>query len=350
MEHSRKEKDTRNKLRKDDHLRINQEEDVQSGLFTGLDSIQFEHSALPEINLSDIDTSLVFLNRQLKFPLLISSMTGGTSEGKRINQILAQSAEVFGIGMGVGSQRVGIENPETMASFNLRRYAPNTLLLANLGAIQLNYGYGIDECRQAVDSIGADGLILHLNPLQEAIQPGGNTNFSNLLNNIESICRKLPVPVIVKEVGWGISSDVARQLSEAGVAAIDVAGAGGTSWSQVEMYRIKDELGRNVAKSFRDWGIPTLESIRQVHSAVPAIPVIASGGLRSGVDLAKCIALGATMGGMAGPLLRAAAVSPQMLADRIEQTCRELIISMFATGSKNLDVLKQARFVDRRQQ
>jgi len=347
MEHSKNEKDTSIMVRKVDHLRINLEEDVQSSVSSGFSSLQFEHCALPEIDLQEIDPSVTIFKRHLKYPLLISSMTGGTGEGSRINQVLAECAEAFRIGMAVGSQRIGINDPEMMHSFKMRKYAANTLLLANLGAIQLNYGYGINECMQAVDSIAADGLILHLNPLQEALQPGGNTNFSDLLKKIEVICRKLPVPIIVKEVGWGISYEIARQLSDIGVSAIDVAGAGGTSWSQVEMYRVNSETDRNIAASFRNWGIPTIESIRQVRKAAPGLPVIASGGLKSGLDLAKSIALGASIGGMAGPLLRAAVVSSQKLSEKIEQLTRELTIAMFATGSKNLDELSKARLIDR---
>ena len=331
--------------RKDDHLQINLKNDVESGISTGLEKLQFEHSALPEINLSDVNPSLAFLGKNLKLPLLISSMTGGTPEGLRINHILAKAADYYGLAMGVGSQRVAIDHPETLPSFNLRQVVPNILLLANLGAAQLNYGYGVDECKLAVDSIQADGLILHLNPLQEALQTGGDTDFAGLLGKIELVCRHLGKPVIVKEVGWGISTHVARQLMNAGVSAIDVAGAGGTSWSQVEMNRAENDHLREAALKFRSWGIPTAQAIHQAQLGAPGLPIIASGGLQSGVDIAKCIALGASLTGMAGPLLRAAAESEESLDRKIEQIKLELTITMFVTGSPDLKSLHNARFL-----
>lgn len=338
-------KDTPITSRKDDHIQINLINDVESGISTGLEKLHFEHSALPEINFSDIDPSISYLGRNLKLPLLISSMTGGTPEGLRINHILAEAANRYGLAMGVGSQRVAIDHPETLPSFDLRQVAPNILLLANLGAAQLNYGYGVEECKQAVDSIHADGLILHLNPLHEALQTGGDTDFAGLLGKIEMVCRHLEKPVIVKEVGWGISTGVARQLMSAGISAIDVAGAGGTSWSQVEMFRTEDDYLREVALKFRSWGIPTAQAIHQAQLGAPGLPIIASGGLQSGVDIAKCIALGATLTGMAGPLLRTAAESEESLARKIEQLRLELTITMFVTGSPTLESLHCARFL-----
>ena len=219
---------TQTSSRKADHIRINLEEDVRSGLTSGLENYHFIHQALPEINLEDIDLSLAVFKRQLNAPNLISSMTGGTEEAGDINRILAEAAQETGIAMGLGSQRAAIENIELSSTFQVRQYAPDILLLANLGAVQLNYGYGIEQCQLAVDMIEADALVLHLNALQEAVQPEGDTRFAGLLSKIENVCRALPVPVIVKEVGWGFSKDTVRQLETAGVAAIDVAGAGGT--------------------------------------------------------------------------------------------------------------------------
>ena len=235
-------KDSKTIIRKTDHIQINLREDVSSDITTGLEAYHFIHNALPEIDLKDIDLSTSFLSKSLKFPLLISSMTGGTPDGEKINGILAAAAEKLGCAMGVGSLRAGIDNPASAGTYQVRKSAPNILLLANLGAVQLNYGYDLDQCRKAVDIIDADGLILHLNPLQEALQPEGQTNFSGLLRKIENICSHLGKPVIIKEVGWGISDTIARQLSNAGVTAIDVAGAGGTSWSQVEMHRLENQF------------------------------------------------------------------------------------------------------------
>lgn len=319
--------------RKSDHIRINLEENVNfRQLTTGLENYHFLHQMLPEINLAEVDTSVSFLGKKLKAPLLISSMTGGTDQARQINHTLAEAAEMSSIAMGLGSQRAALENPALAPTFQVRSVAPTTVLLANLGAVQLNYGYTVDHCRRAVEMIEADALILHFNALQEAVQPEGDTNFSGLLAKVEAICRTLPVPVIAKEVGWGFSEDSVRRLVNAGVAAIDVAGSGGTSWSQVEMYRAKSEIRRRVAATFVDWGIPTSEAILAAKRVEANLPIIASGGLRNGLDMAKCIALGATLGGMAGPFLKAAVNSLQAVLAEIEIATTELRIAMFAIG------------------
>lgn len=327
--------------RKTDHIRINLEEDVRSGLTTGLELYRFSHQALPEINLEDVDMRVQFFGKILKAPILISSMTGGTAEAGAINQVLAEAAQEMGIAMGLGSQRAAIENPEIAATFQVRNVAPDILLFANLGAIQLNYGYGIEDCQQAVDMIEADALILHLNALQEAVQPEGDTRFAGLLGKIEMVCKAVPVPVIAKEVGWGISEHTARQLISAGVSAIDVAGAGGTSWTQVEMHRAENPSQARLAAAFLDWGIPTAESIIQVRRAHPKIPILASGGLRTGLDIAKCLALGATLGGMAGPFLKAAVVSVEETLQTIQEISREIQVAMFAAGAKSIPELPE---------
>jgi len=329
--------------RKSDHIRINLEENVRSGLRTGLEQYRFIHQALPEVNLSDIDLSQTLFGRQVKAPILISSMTGGTEAARQINQVLAEATHITGVAMGVGSQRVALEHPEAVESFQVRKFAPNSLLFANLGAVQLNYGYGIDECQRAVDMIEADALILHLNALQEAVQPEGDTLFAGLLQKIEKVCKTLPVPVIAKEVGWGFSAEAAGMLASAGVKAIDIAGAGGTSWSQVEMHRAKNESQARLAAAFLDWGIPTADSILQVRQAAPELIIFASGGLRSGVDIAKCIALGARLGGMASPFLRAAVESLEATTLAIDELSREIRICMFATGTNKLGELSPAK-------
>ncbi len=331
--------------RKADHIRINLEEDVRSTLTTGLENYRFVHEALPEVNFDDIDLSLSLFGRQLRAPLLISSMTGGTPQAAAINAILAQAAQQAGVAMGLGSQRAGLERPELVETFQVRRVAPDVLLFANLGAVQLNYAYTVEHCRRAVEMIQADALILHLNALQEAVQPEGDTRFAGLLARIEQVCHALEVPVVVKEVGWGISERTARMLASAGVAAIDVAGAGGTSWSQVERYRIQDERLGRVALAFRDWGIPTSESLRVARAGAVGLPLFASGGLRDGIDVAKCIALGATLAGMAGPFLKAAVQSLEATLATLDEIRRELQIAMFAVGAANLQQLSQAPLV-----
>jgi isopentenyl-diphosphate delta-isomerase len=205
--------------RKADHIRVNLEEDVDSGLIAGFEGLRFEHNALPELNLDDINLSQDLLGKQLSAPLLISSMTGGTAEARQININLATAAQAMGIAMGLGSQRAAIEDPSLENTFNVRGVAPDVLLFANLGAVQLNYGYGADEAQRAIDMIEADALVLHLNALQEAVQPEGDTNFHSLLPKIEALVRAVSVPVIAKEVGWGISASVADRLVEAGIAA-----------------------------------------------------------------------------------------------------------------------------------
>ncbi|OGC77536.1 MAG: type 2 isopentenyl-diphosphate Delta-isomerase [candidate division Zixibacteria bacterium RBG_16_50_21] len=323
--------------RKSDHIRINLENDVRSGVTTGLEKYRFFHRALPEINLEDVDLGLEIFGKRLQAPILISSMTGGTQEAAKINQNLAVAAQESGIAIGVGSQRAAIENPKLASTFQLRKFAPEILLFANLGAIQLNYGYGIQECRRAVEMIEADALILHLNALQEAVQPEGDTRFSGLCKKIEDICRNLQVPVIAKEVGWGFSEADIHLLLDAGVSAIDVAGAGGTSWSQVEMYRAKNPSQARLAAAFVNWGIPTADAIQNVRIIAPGLKVIASGGLRSGVDLAKCLALGAAMGGLASPFLKAAAVSAEETITAIHEIRDEMQVCMFACGAKDLE-------------
>lgn len=327
--------------RKADHIRINLEEDVRSGINTGLSTYRFIHEALPEINFSDINTSVDLFGRNLSTPILISSMTGGTPEAEAINFNLAQAAQECRIAMGVGSQRAAIEAPELSGSFDIRKIAPDTLLFANLGAIQLNNGLDYDDCQRAIDMISADGLILHLNPLQEALQSGGNTNFKGLAGKIEAICRKITVPVIAKEVGWGISENTARLLYECGVSAIDVAGAGGTSWSQVEMYTAPDEFSRQLAAVFKNWGIPTATSIINVKKVAPAMTIFASGGITNGVEMAKCIALGATLAGSAGIFLREAAISPEGVVHIINLLQQQIKITMFVTGSMDVSELSR---------
>jgi len=328
--------------RKADHIRINLEEDVQfPRLTTGLERYRFIHQALPELNLEDIDTSQELFGRVLRVPLLISSMTGGTEQARQINRTLAAAAQQHGMAMGLGSQRAALENPDLAPTFQVRDVAPDILLLANLGAVQLNYGYGVDECRRAVEMVGADALVLHLNVLQEAVQPEGDTRWAGLLDKIEQICHDCGVPVIVKEVGWGLSEQAARQLADAGVAALDVAGAGGTSWSEVEYHRAPTAFHARVARAFADWGIPTAESLNMVRRAAPDLPVFASGGLRDGIDIAKCIALGACLGGMAGPYLRAAVQGEDALDETIRVITTQLRIAMLASGARDLAALQK---------
>lgn len=319
--------------RKADHLRVCLEENVQfSQNTTGFERYRFTHCCLPELDRREIDLTTSFLGKVLGAPLLISSMTGGTDLAKQVNFRLAATAQAFRLAMGVGSQRVAIEAPHVMDTFAVRAVAPDILLFANLGAVQLNYTYGLDECRRVVDALQADALVLHLNPLQEAVQTNGDTNFRGLLNKITALCAALPIPVIAKEVGNGISASMAQRLVEAGVSAIDVAGAGGTSWARVEGERAKDARQRRLGATFADWGIPTTECVTTIRAIAPHIPLIASGGLRTGLDVAKAIALGADLGGLALPFLQAAADSEEALHELTTLLMAELTTALFCTG------------------
>lgn len=328
--------------RKEEHININLEQNVQfPSLTTGLEKYRFLHRALPELNLSEIDTTVTVFGKKLNTPLFMSSMTGGAERARKINRNLAEAAQTYGLAMGVGSQRAAIENEELAYTFQLRDLAPDMLLFANLGAVQLNYGYGVEQCRKAVEMIEADALILHLNVLQEAVQPEGDTNFKGLVDRIAEVCAKLPVPVIAKEVGWGFSEADIRLLAQAGVQAIDVAGSGGTSWSEVEYHRAPSAFHAQVARSFADWGIPTAEAICYVKQTAPQMPIFASGGLKDGIDVAKSVALGATLAGMAGQFLKAADQSAEKVMEFIEITQRQLKIAMLCSGTANIGELSQ---------
>lgn len=334
---------TNTQRRKADHLRICLEEDVQfRNLTNGLERYSFDHACLPEINLDDVDVSTEFLGKILKAPLLISSMTGGTEQALRINCRLAVAAQKHGLAMGVGSQRIAVENPDVAHTFAVRSLAPDAMLFANLGAVQLNYTYGLEQCLRAVDILKADALILHLNPLQECIQPNGDTKFKGLLSKIEQLCQKIEVPVIAKEVGNGISAKMAVQLIGAGVNVIDVAGAGGTSWAKVESQRAENNLQRRLGRTFADWGISTADSIVQVRGQYPNLPLIASGGLRNGMEVAKAIALGADLAGLAFPFLQAASESESAIDELIELLIAEIKTVLFCTGNVDLSELKRS--------
>ena len=333
--------------RKLDHVRIVLDEDVAAkGVITGFAAYRLPHEAVPELDLAEVDTSTTFLGKPMRAPLLVSSMTGGAHDVARINLALAEAAEALELAMGVGSQRSALRDDRLAYTYQVRRVAPRIPLLANLGAVQLNYGYGVDECRRAVEMIEADALILHLNPLQEAVQPEGDVNWRGLLAKIEAVCAALPLPVIVKEVGWGISAEAARRLIEAGVQAIDVAGAGGTSWSQVEMHRAPSERLRRLAGAFADWGIPTAESLllaRGVREELgrPDVHLFASGGIRSGQDIAKCAALGADLVGLASPFLKRAVGGVEDVLEEMDILMTELRIAMFCSGACDLAALRR---------
>jgi len=332
--------------RKLDHLRICAEKDVESG-DTGFGDIRLVHNALPECDMRAIDLSTRFLGHTLSSPLFISAMTGGHPGTKETNARLARIAEQFGIGMGVGSQRAALENPGLCDTFSVvRDEAPHAFLVANLGAVQLR-DHGVAWAEKAVEMIDADAIAIHLNFLQEAIQPEGDHNATGCLAAITDLCAEIKTPVIVKETGCGISREVARQCWGAGVRAIDIGGWGGTSWAAVESVRAgessnaQDRHLKSLGENFAEWGIPTAVSLYEVIRT--GSPVIASGGIRNGIDMAKCFAFGADLCGMALPLLKPALESDEALTDCIGMFHRELVGSMFLCGASRISDMRKAR-------
>lgn len=328
--------------RKSEHIQIALNEKVTGdSITTGLETFKFIHNALPEIAFNDISIETEFLNNHCQTPFLISSMTGGTALAETINRNLAIAAEERGWILALGSTRALLDDDGHANSFLMRKYAPSIPIIANLGAVQLNYGYGIAQCEKIVKLTEANMLVLHLNSIQEVIQPNGDTNFGGLLKKIEQLCSKLSVPVGVKEVGWGIDGKIAKRLKEAGVAFIDVAGAGGTSWSQVEKFRAADPVKRAAAEAFSSWGIPTTTSIQSVRRENGDHPLIASGGMQTGVDAAKVIALGADLVGIGRSILSEATTSVDAVIESMAIREMELRMAMFGIGAKTIDELKE---------
>jgi isopentenyl-diphosphate delta-isomerase len=337
------------KQRKKDGIDIPLQKNVQAKTTsTYLEYVQLVHNALPEIDYEDIDTSTTFLGRRFSAPLIIDSMTGGTDEATVINGRLGELAEKYGFGMGLGSQRAGLKSEELAATYSIaRKNAPNAFLIANIGGAQLAKGLTTDEVRKIVQMIKANALVVHLNPLQELVQPEGEPRYKGVLGRISDLAKTIDVPVIVKEVGAGISREVAIKLEMAGVSAVNVAGTGGTSWAGVEKLRaeaMKDDLKRHLGEMFWDWGIPTAASLIEVRRAVK-LPIIASGGLRNGLEVAKCIALGANMTAMAYPFLRAAAQSREALFAFADTVLAELKSTMFLVGARNIAALASSRYI-----
>lgn len=331
--------------RKNDHLEIVLDPArALSSARTGFDRWRFVHCALPEVDLGSIDLGTRFLGKSLAAPLLISSMTGGAQRAGEINLHLAEAAQALGLAMAVGSQRVALETgADHGLTRDLRQRAPDVLLLANLGAAQLRTSSGLDMARRAVDMIDADALIVHLNPLQEAVQPGGDSDWRGVLAAITEAVRRLDVPVVIKEVGSGLSPEVGQRLAQAGVAALDVAGMGGTHWAAVEAERAATPAQRRVAEAFSAWGIPTAEALQGLRERLPDMPLIASGGIRDGIDMAKALALGADLVGQAAAVLASATVSSEAVIDHFQVALQQLRIACFCTGSANLGQLRQAR-------
>lgn len=331
--------------RKTEHIHISLNEDVEGkNITTGLEEYRFIPNALPELSFDEISLSAAFLDKKLLTPFLISSMTGGTETAYKINRNLAMAAQEKGWTIGLGSMRAAVENEDLSYTFQIRKWAPDVPIIANIGAVQLNYDFGIAQCKKAVEIAEADFLVLHLNTLQEVFQPEGDTNFSNLLSKIEKMAQSLQVPVGVKEVGMGIDQETASRLISAGVQFIDVAGAGGTSWIQVESFRSKNSIRKEAAKAFLDWGIPTADSLVAVRRLNKTIPLVASGGLKHGVDAAKSLALGANLAGFGRMLLPAAVENDvEPLLEQMERIEFELRAAMFGIGVGSVEELAQTK-------
>ena len=337
------------KQRKKDGIEIPLQKDVQSKTAsTHLENVRLVHNALPELDYDDIDLSTTFLRRRFSAPLIIDSMTGGTDEATLINGRLGELAEKYGLGMGLGSQRAGLKSEELASTYSVaRKNAPNAFLIANIGGAQLAKGLTVDDARKIVNMISANALVVHLNPLQELVQPEGEPRYKGVYTKIAELVKVMDVPVIVKEVGAGISREVATRLEMAGVAAINVAGAGGTSWAGVEKLRadlVKDHSKAHLGEMFWDWGIPTAISLLEARKAVK-VPLVASGGIRNGLEVAKCIALGASMAAMAYPFLKAAAQSKEQLFEFAESVLAQLRSTMFLVGAANIRALSSSRYI-----
>jgi isopentenyl-diphosphate Delta-isomerase len=329
--------------RKTDHIDIVLSGAARHSGSAGFDAFHFAHNALPEIDIDAIDLSTEFLGHRLKLPYLASSMTGGPERAAAINLAIAEAAQHLGFAMAVGSQRIALTTGARHGlGHELRRKAPSIPIFANFGAVQLVHGMGADEARRAVEDIEANALILHLNPLQEALQPEGDRDWRGVEKAISALVRAVTFPVIIKEVGFGISASVARRLVDCGVSAIDVAGAGGTSWAAVEGKRAAKSDGETLGEVFRDWGLPTTQCLTEIRAALPRIPLIASGGIRNGLDGAKAIRLGAGIVGQAGPLLAAAVQGSDAVVRHVELWSDTLRIACFATGSASLADLGKA--------
>ena len=324
--------------RKQEHIDICLNEDVAFRKSNGFERFEFEHRALPELNLSEIDTATEFFGKHFNYPFFIEAITGGSSGAKTLNANLAQACEQLGIGMGTGSQRAMIDDPGVAYTYMVRDVAPHIFLLGNIGAAQLA-SLKVEDVLRMVKQIQGDGLAIHLNAAQEMCQTEGDTDWRNVLSNIERICRSTDFPVIVKETGCGISADIARKLQDAGVDCLDIGGAGGTSFTRVEHYR-----GSKTAASFFEWGIPTALSLQQCRRAVD-IPIIASGGIRTGVDCAKAMAMGAQLVGFALPVLKAAQTSSQAVVDTLTWLAAELKKTMLLLGARTIQDLGQAKLL-----
>jgi isopentenyl-diphosphate delta-isomerase len=343
-----KKKGTRTEDRKQEHIRICLEREIESIIPAGFNDITLIHNAVPEINLEEVNLQCTFLGHKLLAPIMVTAMTGGHEEAVPINRHIAQAVETLGLAMGVGSQRAAIEDPALAPSFSItRENAPTAFLIGNIGAPQLSLGYDVKEAEIAINMLKANALAIHFNAAQEAIQPEGEAHFSGVLQALRRLTKSLSIPIIAKETGAGLNPDNADDLVKAGVKALDVAGLGGTSWPAVEVERAKaeDAMKATLGRWFTDWGIPTAIATYEITQKIPSIPVIASGGIRTGVDIAKAIALGADIGGVALPVLSSAILDAKAVQVYLETLIQGLKATMFLVGANTLEDLAKTPLI-----
>lgn len=330
--------------RKQRHIRLSLEENVQADIGTGFEDVRLIHRALPEIDLEDIKTETELFGKRMAHPLIISAITGGTEHAKEINSVLATAAEEFGVGIGVGSQRIAIEDPSVEHTFRVvRERAPSSFVMGNIGCPQLSLGWGVEEAKRCVDMIDADALAIHMNPLQEAVQVRGETRYRGVLNKIGEVARGLGSPVVMKETGCGIAFEDAVKLEGAGVAGLELSGTGGTSWAAVEHHIAREEGKRDqeaLGQALWNWGVPTAVSLVETSQSTK-LKIIASGGMRTGLEMAKAIALGADAVGIARPFLLKAVEGPDALRQHLEDILLEFSTAMFLVGAESIDELRR---------
>jgi isopentenyl-diphosphate delta-isomerase len=339
---------TKIETRKQRHIRVSLDKKVEAEITTGFEDVNLVHKAVPEIDLNEVDTSTVLFGKKLSAPLIISAITGGTEKAKQINETLASVAEKVGIGIGVGSQRIAIQQPETIHTFSIvREKAPTTFVMGNIGCPQLSLGLEVEQAQTCIDVIQADALAIHMNATQEAVQVKGDTNYRNILSKVKELSSALQTPIVMKETGCGISFEDANKLEKAGASGFEISGLGGTSWAAVEYHiakEVKDPMQEYLGKALWNWGIPTASSLYEVRKA-SQLPIIASGGLRSGQDVAKCIAMGANVAGIAKPFLEKAVEGEKPLEEYVNKIIQEFKVIMFLAGTKNVEELSKAPYV-----
>ena len=326
------------------HIRLSLEENVQADIGTGFEDCRLIHRALPEIDLDDVATEIELFGKTLTSPLVVSAITGGTEEAKEINQTLASVVQELGLGIGVGSQRIALEDPSVEHTFSIvREEAPSAMVMANMGCPQLSLGWGVEEARRCVEMIDADALVIHMNPLQEAVQVGGDTNYRGVLEKVGELAGKLDVPVVMKETGCGIAYEEAVKLEQAGVVGLELSGTGGTSWAAVEHHIAREEGKRDqeaIGEALWNWGIPTAVSLVETRKST-GLKIIASGGIRTGAEMAKAMALGADAVGIAGPFLKKAVEGRKALKEHVSNILLEFRTVMFLVGARNMEELRK---------